>query len=174
MCVKNINQSTSLEQKISENFDKGWRKNHVICVKEGRFIKWCYDSPHRVKNRISLEWWLHSSKWNHKWSEWELKSFVYDSASSCDINNVPHKWFKSKKKEWIFVSLYISFANKILFSLSSDHSSCIVLGFEEHLQLLVWVSFQSARMIPFCFQISLIFKIGNFIHCSSNQGFSNS
>lgn len=27
-----------------------------------------------------------------------IKSFVNDSASSCDINNLPHKWFKSNKR----------------------------------------------------------------------------
>ncbi len=46
-CVKNIKQSPTFEHKILENFDKRWQKNHVICVKEGRFIKWCYNSPHR-------------------------------------------------------------------------------------------------------------------------------
>jgi hypothetical protein len=30
-----------------EFFYKRWGKNHVICVREGRFIKWSYDSPHR-------------------------------------------------------------------------------------------------------------------------------
>jgi hypothetical protein len=44
-CVKKISQSPTFEQKIKENFDKGWGRNHVICVREGRFIRWCYDSP---------------------------------------------------------------------------------------------------------------------------------
>jgi len=44
-CVKKISQSPTFEQKNKENFDKSWGRNHVICVREGRFIRWCYDGP---------------------------------------------------------------------------------------------------------------------------------